>query len=122
MIVGFISLFLTYSISVSRARNCAIDSKLGDLNLDVRTNATDMDGRHLTESFPPRYLTKYCWPVFCSRLNTFVIHQSKNLFIVRSMVYHLILQLLQYVGFVVFISFGLFIYFIFVELQSHSGI
>ncbi|KAH0976764.1 hypothetical protein GBA52_026483 [Prunus armeniaca] len=38
----------------SRARNCAIDSKLGDLNLDVRTNATDMDGRHLTESFPPR--------------------------------------------------------------------
>lgn len=40
--------------SHDRARNCAIDSKLGDLNLDVRTNATDMDGRHLTESFPPR--------------------------------------------------------------------
>ncbi|XP_021830166.1 serine/threonine-protein kinase STY8-like [Prunus avium] len=40
--------------SHDRARNCAIDSKLGDLNLDVRTNATDMDGRDLTESFPPR--------------------------------------------------------------------
>ncbi|CAN6686491.1 unnamed protein product [Malus baccata var. baccata] len=39
-------------------RNCAVDfepcSRLGDLNLDVRKNAMDMDGRHLTECSPTR--------------------------------------------------------------------
>ncbi|CAN6555671.1 unnamed protein product [Malus baccata var. baccata] len=44
--------------TLSHDRNCAADfepcSKLGDLNLDVRKNAKDMDGRHLTKNSPTR--------------------------------------------------------------------
>lgn len=45
--------------SVRKTRNCAIDfepcSKLGDLNLDVRKNAKDMNEIDLMENFPRRY-------------------------------------------------------------------
>ncbi|PRQ24791.1 putative dual-specificity kinase TKL-Pl-4 family [Rosa chinensis] len=41
-----------------RTRNCAVDfepcSRLGDLNLDVRKNAKDVDERDVLESFPRR--------------------------------------------------------------------
>ncbi|XP_068323513.1 serine/threonine-protein kinase STY46-like [Pyrus communis] len=44
--------------TLSHDRNCAADfepcSKLGDLNLDVRKNAKDMDGKHLTKNSPKR--------------------------------------------------------------------